>query len=97
MNPHCSATFRYLRQGQLFRVDLAEVRRMSALTGKPKVADIGSKTHRVEHFWLCEKCAETMTITLSESGEACLIAREASSPKPDAVEMPKRRWMANAS
>jgi hypothetical protein len=37
--------------------------------------------HPMEHFWLCERCAATMTIELSNSGEVHLVPIEASVPK----------------
>ena len=56
-NPECSTPFRYLRDGKLFRIDLDEP--------ENTVADpIGVRKpwHRVEHFWLCGRCALTMTL-----------------------------------
>jgi len=51
-NPQCSAPFRYLRDGKLFRVD----------------HDADKPWHRMEHFWLCGRCAATMTL-VAERGE----------------------------
>jgi len=39
-NPSCSASFRYLRDGRLFRLEREPTLR-------------SSKTNRVEYFWLC--------------------------------------------
>lgn len=55
------------------------------MTGRKTVTSIRSKASPVEHFWLCEKCAATMTIELSEAGEVRLVPLEAPAPKPTAV------------
>ncbi len=49
-NAACPARFRYLHTGKLFRFD----------TGP----DSGNRkaTPRIEFFWLCEQCAESLTI-----------------------------------
>ena len=59
-NPNCSAPFRYLHAGKLFRVDTA--------AGVDRNAAIGANEsqkkslHRVVFYWLCEDCAATMTL-----------------------------------
>ena len=45
-NPKCSAVFRHLSEGKLFRVPRVGTKKLLAM----------------EHFWLCRKCAETMTL-----------------------------------
>ena len=61
-NPECSAPFRYLREGKLFRVDLEQV------DSRPPGQNDSDKTwHHVEHFWLCGRCALTMTL-VAEKG-----------------------------
>ena len=50
-HPACFAQFRYLRQGQLFKVRM------------PALAD-GSRGSRVEYFWLCETCAQAFKVVL---------------------------------
>ena len=52
-NAGCPARFRYLHAGKLFRFD----------TGIESSAQTSGKaTRRVEFFWLCEECAESLTI-----------------------------------
>jgi hypothetical protein len=60
----------------LSRIDFTEADRKSASNGKQ--TSVRSKAHPVEHFWLCESCAKTMTITLSETGEVRLVPLESS-------------------
>jgi len=60
-NPECPASFRYLHVGKLFRVETeAGLDRRRALgqnetTKKP--------LRRIEFYWLCENCANKMTLT----------------------------------
>jgi hypothetical protein len=56
-NPACSNHFLYLHQGKLFRLDL-EVGRLAA------DPDFREQGPRVEYFWLCEHCADDMTVVL---------------------------------
>ncbi len=95
LNSHCSATFRYLGQGRLFRVDFTEMGRKRALAGKQIVP-----FHRspIEHFWLCKSCAATMTIEIGEAGEVRLVPFEIPAKGPAAAPTPKRqKFVATAS
>ncbi len=91
LNPGCSAIFQYFGQGRLFRIDFGEACRKRALASKEIIASVGCKVHPMEHFWLCERCAATMTIELSNSGEVHLVRIEASVPKRAAAAAPQER------
>lgn len=54
-NPSCSAEFRYLHEGTLFRLEL----------DSPVRPPEGKAT---EYFWLCGGCSPTMTLRLGEDG-----------------------------
>jgi len=69
--------------------DFREAGRKNARTAKSTVAPIRRKTYPIEHFWLCEDCAKTMTVALSDGGEIRLIALEASAPGPATVPVPQ--------
>ncbi len=56
-NPACDAPFHYLREGKLFQFDLA-----SPVAGEAK-----KPPRRIERFWLCGRCAETMTVAFERS------------------------------
>ncbi len=65
-NPDCSTRFLYLREGKLFRIEIASD------APPPKEEDenasgpylVSKKPVRhVEHYWLCARCAETMTLS----------------------------------
>jgi hypothetical protein len=51
-NPPCSASFRYFRQGKLFRVEIEP----SGIVPTAKTAG------RSEFFWLCDDCASHLTL-----------------------------------
>jgi hypothetical protein len=88
LNPRCSATFRYLCEGRLFRIDFSEASRKSALAGGGMGASTRGKAERVEHFWLCGSCAATMTVELGEDGAVRPVPFEISARKPAAVALP---------
>ncbi len=54
-NPSCPASFRYLKEGRLFRLENDPTLRFSKVT-------------TAEYFWLCPRCSSTMTLNLSEDG-----------------------------
>ena len=57
-NPKCGKPLHYLRDGRIFVFDLPD-----------KVAVVnGKKVRRVEHFWLCGACSQTMAMTQSTEG-----------------------------
>jgi hypothetical protein len=98
LNPRCSATFRYLRQGRLFRVDHSEASRRIALTGKKGNAPARGKTCPVEHFWLCESCAATMTIDVGKDGRVRAVPFGIPARMPPAAAAPPiHRLTAKAS
>jgi hypothetical protein len=55
-NPQCTEPFHYLREGKLFQIDSRTVAGPTAVSGKKQV-------HRIEYFWLCGVCAETLTLS----------------------------------
>jgi hypothetical protein len=58
-NPACLARFHYLHEGRIFNIE----------TGAASAQSNGSSIHKIEHFWLCERCAQILTIVL-ENGVA---------------------------
>jgi hypothetical protein len=59
-NPNCRAAFDY-RQGRFYRFH------------KPHLDDAQlENTHRVVHFWLCGRCAESYSLDYSESTGAVI-------------------------
>lgn len=58
-NPTCGVAFQYFRGGKIFQVD-------------PRDRSLSKAFHRVEHFWLCERCAPGMSIVVDKSGDTRL-------------------------
>jgi len=56
-NPGCPATFLYLHQGKLFRLDPS----IELLVRIP-VREVTRPSCRVEFFWLCDECAAELTL-----------------------------------
>jgi hypothetical protein len=52
VNPACSASFRYLHEGKVFRLQRDSTQ--SDLAGSP--------SHNFEYFWLCPVCATFLTV-----------------------------------
>jgi len=63
-NPGCSASFLYLHQGKLFRLET------NGNGDDPRIdgADPRGKnsSRRLEYFWLCDKCASVMTVSFKK-------------------------------
>jgi hypothetical protein len=62
-NPACAIPLRYLRDGRLFQF---EVRRKfpiaEQLPGNQSPSAAERWVRKVSHFWLCGKCASTLTL-----------------------------------
>ena len=56
-NPGCPATFLYLHQGKLFRLDAS----IEIVAGTP-VVEAKKPARRLEFFWLCNQCATELTL-----------------------------------
>jgi hypothetical protein len=54
-NPACLARFHYLHEGRIFKIEMGAVASGSD----------SSPAHRIEHFWLCERCAQTLKVVLA--------------------------------
>ena len=68
-NPNCSATFRFLSEGKLYRIDskAASVRRGARTESNPGRPRID------EYFWLCSSCCLDMTIRIDNNFEISLV------------------------
>jgi len=54
MNPECLTRFLYLHEGRLFKLELRAPNRP------------GGRIYKTEHFWLCDKCACSLTVVFSQ-------------------------------
>jgi len=55
-NPKCEKPLHYLREGRIFVFDVAS-----------EEAD-GKRSRRMEHYWLCGECAQSMAMQQSAEG-----------------------------
>ena len=53
-NPACLARFHYLHEGRIFNIEAGTV-------GSDRNS---SAIRKIEHFWLCERCAQTLTVVM---------------------------------
>jgi hypothetical protein len=57
-NPQCAKPLHYLREGRIFVFDVP----LQNLGGD------GKRTRRIEHYWLCGACLQTMLLEQSTEG-----------------------------
>ncbi|HEY1809841.1 MAG TPA: hypothetical protein VGG42_14850 [Acidobacteriaceae bacterium] len=57
-NPKCAKPLHYLREGRIFVFEVAGT--------DPDGS--GKRTRRLEHFWLCGTCSQTMAMEQSANG-----------------------------
>jgi hypothetical protein len=60
-NPRCREPFVYYRHGKLFSV--------------PRRSTAAATRATIEHFWLCQSCAESMAIEVRHGGNPSLVSR----------------------
>ncbi len=60
-NPDCRNEFHYLRNGRLF---LVEVDDKGPVPTGPQLVTGRHGPHRVEHYWLCDECVQTITLAI---------------------------------
>ena len=66
-NPDCAATFRYFHLGRLFRLEIdAGLDRRRSLGADD---EIKKPLRRIEFYWLCQDCAQKMTIVFEKGVE----------------------------
>ena len=53
-NPACTTPFQYLHEGKLFQFEVSNP--------GPRLVEENSSARKVEYFWLCGRCAVTMTL-----------------------------------
>jgi hypothetical protein len=55
--PGCPASFLYLHEGKLFRLDSS-----TEILARIPVSEVTRPSHRFEFFWLCDQCAVELTL-----------------------------------
>ena len=64
-NPACSAPFLYFHRGRLFRIETEGRQDRRRNLGNEN--GTGKCLRRIEFFWLCESCAEKMTLAFDKA------------------------------
>jgi hypothetical protein len=84
-NPACLARFHYLHEGRIFKIEMATVASDSKTL----------PTRKIEHFWLCELCMQTLTVVL-ENGVVSTrpLHLELSEGAPEGKALERRRQVA---
>lgn len=62
-NPKCAKPLHYLREGRIFVFDVP---------GKDVGGD-GKRSRRMEHFWLCGTCSQTMVMEQTIDGVRAVV------------------------
>ncbi len=73
-NPDCYTPFRYFHTGKLFRVETSagfDRRRAMGVDG-----GLAKPLRHLEFFWLCENCAEKMTVIFDKHSGVTVRASE---------------------
>jgi hypothetical protein len=79
-NAACMARFHYLHEGRIFNLE----------TGTASSESTRPPTRRIEHFWLCQSCARTLTLVL-ENGAVTTRALPRGRGEGAAQDRPERR------
>ena len=59
-NPKCAKPLHYLREGRIFVFDV-------------ETSDGAESRHRMEHYWLCGVCSQTMLLEKTDDGVRIVI------------------------
>lgn len=73
-NPNCAKPLHYLREGRIFVFD-AE-------------SDSEKPVHRMEHFWLCGACCQTMRLEKTVKGVRTVIKQGLRTRQPMVIGQP---------
>lgn len=59
-NPTCGSTFHYFREGKLYQFEI----NLSTEDDLNPQQGVRKPVRKVEHFWLCGRCAASMSLAL---------------------------------
>ena len=68
-NPSCGKLLHYLREGRIFVFDLPDP--------DVPVPAPGGRARRLQHFWLCGSCSETMVLKETDEMQVQLAVKPA--------------------
>jgi hypothetical protein len=70
-NPNCTSPFRKLSEGKLFLVDTQPLEDVDTKRARWK----GQATHRIEYYWLCDRCAFALTLSYEKGRGVVAVPR----------------------
>jgi hypothetical protein len=84
-NPACSTPFHYLREGKIFRVEVevtpafseGETIELSNGNRVPVLLMARKPNRKLEHFWLCGSCAQTMSLLFDKDQGITVVPKPA--------------------
>ena len=82
-NPACSAPFHYLREGKIFKVEVEvtppltadETIELSNGNKIPFLVTTRKAARKLEHFWLCGTCAQTMSLLFDKDNGVTVLPK----------------------
>ena len=67
-NPKCSKPLHYLREGRIFVFDVPDTR--------PNQTSGSARGRRMEHYWLCGDCSQTLLLERTSERDIRLIPKQ---------------------
>ena len=83
-NPACSTPFHYLREGKIYRVEVEitppvtaeETIELSNGSKVPFVIATRKPGRKLEHFWLCGICSQTMSLLFDKDQGVTVLPKQ---------------------
>ena len=83
-NPACSTPFHYLREGKVFRIEMEvtppitseETIELSNGSKVPFLVAARKPARKVEHFWLCGACSQSMNLLFDKDTGITVIPKQ---------------------
>jgi hypothetical protein len=80
-NPKCSSRFLYLGEGKLFRIEVPAPGEEGQPSGHPFLVT-RKPVRRVEHYWLCARCAASLTLAYDRNAGVIAVPRATAARQP---------------
>ncbi|HWY70193.1 MAG TPA: hypothetical protein VNX88_16110 [Terriglobales bacterium] len=80
-NPACSTPFHYLREGKIFRIEVevtppeSQDRTETTNGNKSPFLLASRKPIKLEHFWLCGPCSQSMSLLFDKDSGLSVIPK----------------------
>jgi hypothetical protein len=79
-NPACTEAFHYFGQGRLFEVHFEDAELCEKAGRVPFELELKKQAKSVEHFWLCPKCSDNLTVALDRQNNVSILPRPKGEP-----------------